>query len=156
MTLAINKMKLTLEELRQLQAEYEATRDRQHGKKPAVFKTEAEEYTQLYNNLKSREARKRRADYEKRVDSRFKVMLMSEDSDADGITPKDERRYRGCFKCRYKGERVETSYVKMMTGLSLAQIYIMQERTGLIPYPPVTKKVAKKDSDDRWERGEYL
>lgn len=149
------KEKPTLEQLRQYEAEYLATRKRQHGRERKVFGTEEEEYKQLYNNWASRESRRRKRELEKSQEESFKQSwgIYAEDADEYGIRPVDERRYKGCFKSYYIGHPIELSYVKRMTGLSLKQILVLQKRTGYIPTPAVTDKAANEDEQRRYETG---
>ena len=42
----------------------------------------------------------------------------------------------------------------MRTGLTLKQLSILQERTGLKTVPPVDKRKADLDFKRRWERGD--
>ena len=46
--------------------------------------------------------------------------------------------------------------MKRMTGLTLYQIWILQQRTGLSPYPAVTEQVAKRDQKVRDDAGIYV
>lgn len=148
----------TLEELRQYEAEYLATRKRQHGKEriKKEYASEEEEYKNLYNNWSSRESRKRKRALEKSQDKVFAATwgCMAEDADEYGIRPVDERKYIGCFKSGYIGDPVKVSYIKRMTGLSLKQINVLQQRTGYMPTPPVTDKVANDDEMRRYETGD--
>lgn len=150
------KKKPTLEELRQYQAEYEASAKRRHGKARAIFESEEDEYRQLYNNWSSRESRKRKRELEKYQEEAYRSYwgIAADDADEYGITPKQERQYRGCFRSGYIGEPVYREYVKRMSGLTLYQIYIMQQRTGLIPVPQVTATEAKADEKRRYDTGD--
>lgn len=150
------KEKPTLEQLRTYEAEYLASRKRQHGKARKVFQTEEEEYKQLYNNWASRESRRRKRELEKSQEESFKKSwgIYADDADEFGITPKDERKYKGCFHSGYIGEPVKVSYIRRMTGLTLKQISVLQKRTGLMPTPPVTDKAANEDEQRRYETGD--
>ena len=110
---------------------------------------EVAEKKRLYQNQKSREARARR-----------KLLAQAQDElitrpenicDKWGISPKDEARYKRCCSNVYFHE---LSYVRMRTGLSLKQISVLQDRTGLYPVPPVDKAKADLDYKRRWERGD--
>jgi len=76
------------------------------------------------------------------------------DEDEYGIRPVDERRYIKCFHSGWIGQTTELAYVRRMTGLSLYQIYILQERTGEIPKPAVSLASAKSDKKYREDYGE--
>lgn len=131
---------------------------RQHGKRGQTFKGYTiEEYTRLNNNLISRKARARRKDLEAHQDRYIKQLYQgADDADQWGIRPRERRIYAKCFKSAPIGSNVELAYIKRMTGLSLMQIYILQQQTGKIPTPAVSPKVAKADQKRRWERGDYL
>ncbi len=114
------------------------------------------EIKRLYNNHKSRQAKKRGRDLEKQQTNRWMTTYgkANDDEDEHGISPKDEKRYITCFKTRKSyGEECTLKYVKGRCGLSLNQIYILQCRTGLIPIPPVTETEAKRDEKKRWRLG---
>lgn len=111
---------------------------------------EEAEKKRLYQNQKSREARARRKLLAKAQDD-FVVVKPENVCDKWGITPKDEARYRRCCSSTIYNE---LSYVKMRTGLTLKQLSILQERTGLSPVPPVDKKKADIDYKRRYERGD--
>ena len=107
------------------------------------------EAKRLYQNQKSREARARR-----------KLLAQAQDSfvenpelkcDKWGINAKDEARYKRCCSSSIYNS---LSYVKMRTGLTLKQLSILQERTGLKTVPPVDKRKADLDFKRRWERGD--
>lgn len=149
------KPKLTLEEIKQRLIELDGALDRQHGKLGKKCETPEEEYKRLYANLKSREYKQRKRNMIDKEEQEFRDYYGIVE-DEYGIRPKDERRYKACFKSAPIGSTVYRKYVKMMTGLTLKQIQIMQERTGLIPYPKVTTKEADADEKRRWELGEYL
>lgn len=110
---------------------------------------EEAEKKRLYQNQKSREARARRKLLAKAQDD-F-VVRPENVCDKWGITPKDEARYKRCCSSTIYNE---LSYVKMRTGLTLKQLSVLQERTGLYPVPPVDKKKADLDYKRRYERGD--
>lgn len=110
---------------------------------------EEAEKKRLYQNQKSREARARRKKLAEQLDAL--VVNPKNVCDKWGITAKDEERYIRCCKSVYYHE---LSYVKMRTGLTLKQLSVLQERTGLSPVPPVDKKKADLDYKRRWERGD--
>lgn len=117
--------------------------------KPDGTVDEEAEKKRLYQNQKSREARARRKLLAKAQDD-F-VVRPENVCDKWGITPKDEARYRRCCSSTIYNE---LSYVKMRTGLTLKQLSVLQERTGLYPVPPVDKKKADLDYKRRYERGD--
>lgn len=80
--------------------------------------------------------------------------ILRTDEDEYGIRPVDERRYIKCFHSGWIGQTTELDYVRRMTGLSLYQIYILQERTGEIPKPAVSLASAKSDKKRRENYGE--
>ena len=152
-----NKKKLTLDEIKKKLAEADANLNRQHGKLGVKCEDEEKELKKIYNNLKSRESRARKRALEKHQDYTYnKLYGLHADEDEYGIRAIDRRRYTKCFKSGYIDARVTRKYVKMMTGLTLNQIYILQNETGLIPYPAVTKKEANEDEKYRWETGMYF
>ena len=110
---------------------------------------EKAEAKRLYQNQKSREARARR----KQRDDELDAMVMNPNNVCDkwGITKKDEQRYIRCCSSTYYND---LAYVRMRTGLTLKQISVLQDRTGLKPVPPVDKKKANADFKRRWERGD--
>lgn len=113
-------------------------------------KADAEaEAKRLYQNQKSREARARK----KKLAEELDAMVIKPENVCDkwGISPKDEARYIRCCSSIYYHD---LAYVKMRTGLTLKQISILQDRTGLYPVPPVDKKKANADFKRRWERGD--
>lgn len=146
----------TLEQLRQYEAEYMATRKRQHGKARKIFDNEKDEYRQLYNNWASRCARKRKRDLIASKEKHFRSFwgVYAEDADEYGIRPVDERRYKGCFRSGWIGMSISRDYIRRMTGLTLKQISILQQRTGLLPTPPVSIKEADLDEQRRYESGD--
>jgi len=117
--------------------------------KPDGTVDEEAEKKRLYQNQKSREARARRKLLAKAQDD-F-VVRPENVCDKWGITPKDEARYKRCCSSTIYNE---LSYVKMRTGLTLKQLSVLQERTGLYPVPPVDKKKADLDYKRRYERGD--
>lgn len=146
----INKM---LEVVKQELAQF--TYGRQHGRAGVPLDDPYDEYERLQNNLNSRKARARRKEHIKRQDKVFnEVLNIHQDEDEYGISSRDERRYKAKFKSGYIGAPVYVKYIMMMTGLKLFQIYQLQERTGLIPTPRVTKEQADADYKHRWETGD--
>ena len=110
---------------------------------------EVAEKKRLYQNQKSREARARRKAEAEKLD---KTIVKPENQcDKWGINKKDRERYIRCCSSVYFHD---LSYVKMRTGLSLKQISVLQDETGLYPVPPVDKKKANADYKKRWERGD--
>lgn len=110
---------------------------------------EEAEKKRLYQNQKSREARARK---KKLAESLDECVIRPEYvCDKWGINKKDEERYIRCCSSVYYND---LSYVKMRTGLTLKQISVLQDRTGLYPVPPVDKKKANADFKRRWERGD--
>lgn len=121
--------------------------ERRHGRIGTPKADPKAEAKRLYQNQKSREARARRKALAQQLDELIQV----EPCDKWGITAKDEQRYIRCCSSPYYND---LSYVKMRTGLSLKQISVLQERTGLKPVPPVDKKKADIDFKRRYERGD--
>lgn len=142
-----------LEEVKQQLAEF--SYGRQHGRAGVALDDPYDEYERLLNNLRSRQTRARRKEHIKCQDKVFNEILnIHQDEDEFGISPRDERRYKAKFKSGYIGAPVYVKYIMMMTGLKLFQIYQLQERTGLIPTPRVTKEQADADYKHRWETGD--
>jgi len=133
----------------------ETKKTRQYGKLGQVKLDEKgnvdeeAERKRLYQNQKSREARARRKLLAERIDS----LVIGDEYICDkwGINKKDEERYRRCCSSSLYNS---LSYVKMRTGLSLKQLSVLQERTGLYPVPPVDKKKANADYKRRKELGD--
>lgn len=129
--------------------------NQRHGKlgqvklRPDGTVDEEAEKKRLYQNQKSREARARRKLLAQDLD---KLVLNPENKcDKWGITPKDKARYiRCCSSSIYNS----LSYVRMRTGLSLKQLSVLQDETGLYPVPRVDKRKANADYKKRWERGD--
>lgn len=133
------------------------TTTRQHGRKGTALEDAEAEIKRIENNRRSREARARKKVLEETQNKTYEDVLnlsqFQKDRicDKDGICPRDERIYIRCFNSNIKGRVVKRSYVMTMTGLNLSQIYIMQGRTGLIPYPKTTKKEAEASLIDfKW------
>lgn len=142
-----------LEKVKQELAEFNYSR--QHGRTGVKFNDEYDEYVRLNNNLISRKARAKRKHLEQKAERVFEESLgLNRDEDAYGIRPVDERRYKATFKSGYIGAPVSVAYIKRMTGLNLKQMYILQERTGLIPTPRIKQSVADADWKARYERGD--
>jgi len=129
------------------------------GRKPKVLDDPIAEAKRLKANESSRKSKKRIRDLEKSRAKSYMDMYGSSvngNEDEYGIRPVDERRYIKCFKSAPIGTKPKLSYVKMMTGLSLMQISILQKRTGYLPEPAVKDNVAKYDDEKRWNEGSYL
>lgn len=142
-----------LENVRKELSTYNYTR--QHGRAGVQSEDEYDEYLRLNNNLVSRKARAKRKMLEQKAEQVFEESLgLKRDEDLYGIRPVDERRYRATFKSGYIGAPVYVSYIKRMTGLNLKQMYILQERTGLIPTPRIKQSTADADWKARYERGD--
>ena len=153
-----NSLPPTLEELEQKYTELLAQYSRRHGRTAKLSTDPEERYKQLYKNVKSIESRMRSRKLEQKAAKSFveKFGFGNDDADIYGITSKDRRRYIAKFKnCPY-GSRVQLDYVRRMTGLTLNQIYILQNETGKYPYPPVTKKAAAKDEAYRNREAIYI
>ena len=154
----MTKEKPTFEELMKVYEELLNRYPRQHVLKAATFDNTPEGYRRLYNNVKSIQSRQRLRDREAEQDKSFvqRYGFGNDKADEYGITPTDERRYRAKFKNSPYGGLVELEYLRRMTGLSLKQVYILQQRTGLYPTPRVTKTAAQADQKHRDELGLYL
>jgi hypothetical protein len=146
----------TIEEIQKELDDLDVILGRQHGREGKKFDDPEKEKRRLWNNLSSRKSRLSRRNIEKAQETAYNQALKLDTDEADeyGIKPVDERRYVKCFHSGYIGAPVYLKYVKMMTGLTLKQIAILQERTGEIPVPPVTKAQADADEKERWERGD--
>ena len=76
--------------------------------------------------------------------------------DEDGITAKDEERYRYRFKVSKKPTLRE---IARFTGLNVFQIYKLQEKTKLYPEPKISKNEVNKyityvkTTGDRFDNG---
>lgn len=144
-------MEVILHELEKL----DTSLGRQHGRAGTSSSDSEKDRVRLLNNLNSRLSRMAKREIEKSQEQTYREVLgLNNDADEYGIRPVDERRYRACFRSGYIGEPVERVYVKRMTGLSLNQIRVLQERTGLIPVPAVTAKEANADEKRRYETGD--
>ena len=133
----------TLEELQAEIAKLDEQLGRQHGREGQKFSDPEKEKRRLWNNLVSRRSRLARKTLQQHQDKSYNEILnICQDEDEYGISPKDERRYRAKFKSGYIGAPVPVEYIQRMTGLKLFQIYQLQERTGLIPTPRITKEKA--------------
>lgn len=145
----------TLEEIREEILQLDKQLGRQHGKEGTAFSDYEKEKRRLWNNLVSRRSRLSRRQLQKHQDEKFNEILnIHQDEDEFGISPKDERRYRAKFKSGYIGAPVYVKYIMMMTGLKLFQIYQLQERTGLIPTPRITKEQADANYKYCYETGD--
>jgi len=149
--------KPTYEQLKKRYAEL-TKGQRQHGKLGKPLADPVAEYKRLYKNVKSIECRNRRAAENKEADEKFEkeYSLRKTEVERNGIKPVDERRYNNCFHSTPHGQKVYRSYIKRMTGMTLKQIYILQQKTGLIPYPEITKKEADDDQRYRDYNGIYI
>lgn len=142
-TLELKKFEeYTLDELQNLITQ--TAHNRQHGRKGEATTNEEDEKRRLYNNLASRVSRAKRKSIVDHKNNTYKSIVTGIDTIEDkyGISAKDERRYRTCFSAGYIGLPVELDYVRRMTGLDDAQIFVLQQRTGLLPYPAI-KRVPK-------------
>jgi hypothetical protein len=136
----------TIEEIKAELAEFDKTYDRQHGRTGVELDDPEAEKRRLWNNLVSRRSRKARKEAHQRHDKAVREALHLHDGEDEwGIAPVDERRYRSKFKSGYIGAPVKVEYIRRMTGLKLFQMYQLQERTGLIPTPRITKEQADAD-----------
>lgn len=145
----------TLEELQQELAVLDTKRDRQHGRAGVGFDDPEKEKRRLWNNLVSRRSRlARRQTLQRHDEAVNKSLGLHQDEDEYGIKPVDERRYKATFKSGYIGAPVYVSYIRRMTGLNLMQMYVLQEKTGLIPTPRIREKDARADWKSRYERGD--
>lgn len=129
---------------------------RQHGRSGKEYDDPYDELQRLRNNIASRISRAGRRELEKKQEAHFRTTwgIQAEDADEYGIRPVDERRYIRCFKSGYIDAPVSRKYIKMMSGISLKQMYILQERTGLIPTPRITMEEANIDEKRRYETGD--
>ncbi len=148
----------SLEELEKEYNEWLAKYPRKHGKTAKLSDDPETRRNQIYKNLKSMQSRQRRKEYDKRVEQSYvqKYGFGADDADANGIRPIDRRRYKAKFANCPHGAVVELKYLMMMTGLTLKQVYLLQQETGLKPYPAVTEKVADKDQKIRDREGIYI
>ena len=128
---------------------------RRHGRAPKHEDDPELEKKKRWSNLQSRKSRHARKDIEtRREKANQKYLGITEDEDEHGIRPVDERSYKQCFHSGYIDAPVYLRYVKMMTGLSLKQIAVLQKRTGLIPTPKVDDAEAEADFQKRWLAGD--
>ena len=148
----------TLEELEVIYAKLLSQYSRQHGRKAKLSDDPEIRYKQIYKNVKSilsrNKVKKLEADREKSYVEKFG--FGNDDADANGITAKDRRRYNAKFANCPHGAVVELDYLRRMTGLTLKQIFILQNETGKYPYPAVTEKAANKDQAYRDKEGIYI
>jgi hypothetical protein len=143
-------------ELRNEFKELTKNQTRQHGRKGESHDDPIKEIIRLTNNIASVKTRNKHKEIEKQQDIVFKESLgfRAEDTDEYGIKAVDERRYIKCFRSGYINAPVYRTYIKRMTGLSLYQMFVLQERTGYIPTPKITKVEAKKNERELYERGD--
>lgn len=153
-----NYHKPTFDELLKEYTELTSKYKRQHGRKLVLSKDPKKAYKQIYNALASIKSRNHRKEYDARTEKSYVELygFGADDADANGIRPVDRRRYTAKFKNCPKGAVVELNYLMMMTGLTLKQVYLLQEETGLKPYPAVTEKVANRDQAIRDREAIYL
>lgn len=107
----------------------ELEKTRKHGKAGTVKEGEAE-LIRLCNNIASQNSR-----YKLRIKEweDFYAGTHPDDiPDKYGITTRDTRRYKHCFGWIDPALAPEYSYIKTMTGLSVEQAEILEQRTGLI------------------------
>lgn len=146
-----------LEELRNTFNELTKDHKRQHGKKGESSNNILEEIVRLTNNIASIKTRNKNKELDKQRDKVYKESLgytKEDETDKYGIKPVDERRYIKCFKSGYINAPVYRKYIKRMTGLSLNQMFVLQERTGYIPTPKITLTEAKKNEQELYDRGD--
>jgi hypothetical protein len=147
----------TIESIKAELEELDKALGRQHGRAGKTFDDPEKEKRRLWNNLQSRKSRNNRREIEKKREKSYRESLgIVDDEDEYGIRPIDERRYIACFHSGYIDAPVYRKYVQRMTGLSLKQVYLLQQETGLKPYPAVTEKVADKDQKIRDREGIYI
>ena len=119
---------------------------KKRGPKEKVLSDPIAEATRQRANESARRYKAKKRALEKQTDDAFLLSLPPDlIEDKDGIRPIDARRYIKCFHSGWIGADDELKYVKIMTGLSLKQIFIMQQRTGLLPVPAVSQRSAEKD-----------
>lgn len=148
----------TLEELEARYNAWLAKYPRRHGRTAKLSDDPVMRRKQIYKNIKSMESRQRAKAVDEWHEKSYveRYGFGNDNADCYGITPKDMRRYLAKFKNCPHGSRVELDYIKRMTGLTLYQIWILQQRTGLSPYPAVTEQVAKRDQKVRDDAGIYV
>lgn len=145
---------MSLDELRDYANYLKSQHGRQHGRAGKKFDNPEQERVRLMNNISSMLSRLIRRQLDKKKDD-YQWWITSDDKKCDehGISPYDQRVYTNFIK-HYQGLRVPRNEVKGRTGLTLKQIAILQERTGLKPYPEVTMKEAEEDMQRRIETGD--
>lgn len=102
---------------------------RKHGKSGTEKEGDAE-LARLCNNIASQNSR-----YKQRIKEWEKFYAGTHPDDIPdkyGITKRDTRRYKHCFGWIDPALAPEYSYIKTMTGLSVDQAIILEQRTGLI------------------------
>ena len=97
---------------------------RQHGKLGTAKENEDEEKIRIRNNLASQVSRLKKKLMMQELDSKVKPI-----EDEDGITDKDERRFKQCFI--YENIHPELVYVQRMTGLTVDQIRLLEAKYNL-------------------------
>lgn len=97
---------------------------RQHGKLGTAKEDEQEEKIRIRNNLASQVSRLKKKLQMQELDRKVKLV-----EDEDGITEKDERRFKNCFI--YENIHPELEYVQRMTGLTVDQIRILENKYAL-------------------------
>jgi len=148
----------TFDELLKEYEELTKSYTRQHGRKAAPIENTPEGYKRLYKNVKSIKSRNKRKKIEAEREQSYveRFGFGNDDADINGITAKDRRRYNAKFANCPHGAVVELDYLRRMTGLTLKQIFILQNETGKYPYPAVTEKAANKDQAYRDKEGIYI
>lgn len=97
---------------------------RQHGKLGIAKEDEQEEKIRIRNNLASQVSRLKKKLMMQDLNNKVKPI-----EDEDGITEKDERRFKACFI--YENIQPELEYVQRMTGLTVDQIRILEAKYAL-------------------------
>lgn len=100
--------------------------DRQHGKAGVTKDNEQEELKRLRNNLASQLSRLKKRQINQDME---KAVKQNNLEDENGITEKDERRFKNCF-C-FEAIKPELEYVQRMTGLTIDQIRILEMKYNL-------------------------
>lgn len=148
-------LEYTLEELQEELSKLNQQLGRQHGREGKGFDDPEKEKRRLWNNLVSRKSRLAKRQALERHDKAVNESLrLHQDEDEYGIKPVDERRYKATFKSGYIGAPVYVSYIRRMTGLNLMQMYVLQEKTGLVPTPRIREEDARADWKSRYEKGD--
>ena len=137
-----------------LDSYYIRAEENRPGKKGTVKSDPEKEKARLKANLASRIYKAKKKAQAMAQEAAYAEILGIDLGDKYGIRAVDERRYVKCFHSGYIGEIPSLDYVRRMTGLSLNQVYILQQRTNHIPYPAVTKAIAATDEQRRINLGD--